>query len=64
LRLRQHRAAASVLQFLKIGESAIEITGCWMNLYAPGAAHRAHSHPNNFLSAVYYVRTGHGAHRR
>ena len=55
------RAAASVLQFLKIGAEAIEITGCWVNLYAPGAAHRAHSHPNNFLSAVYYVRTGHGA---
>lgn len=55
------RAAASVLRFLKIGEPAIEITGCWMNLYAPGAAHRAHSHPNNFLSAVYYVRTRRGA---
>jgi uncharacterized protein (TIGR02466 family) len=55
------RAAASVLQFLKIGEPEIEITGCWANLYAPGAAHRAHSHPNNFLSAVYYVRTWPGA---
>jgi uncharacterized protein (TIGR02466 family) len=55
------RATASVLQFLKIGEPAIEITGCWMNLYAPGAAHRAHSHPNNFLSAVYYLRTRPGA---
>jgi len=55
------RAAASVLQFLKIGAEAIEITGCWANLYAPGAAHRAHSHPNNYLSAVYYVRTWPGA---
>jgi len=55
------RAAASVLRFLKIGEPAIEITGCWVNVYAPGAAHRAHSHPNNFLSAVYYVRTRPGA---
>ena len=43
------RALASVLRFLKIGEAAIEITGCWANLYAPGASHRAHSHPNNFL---------------
>jgi len=51
------RPAASVLRFLNIGEQAIEITGCWANLYAPGAAHRAHSHPNNYLSAVYYVRT-------
>lgn len=55
------RAAASVLQFLKIGEQEIQITGCWVNLYAPGAAHRAHSHPNNYLSAVYYVRTWPGA---
>ena len=54
------RAAANVLAFLKIGEP-IEITGCWANLYALGAAHRAHSHPNNFLSAVYYVRTWPGA---
>lgn len=58
---RVTRAAASVLQFLKIGETAVEITGCWANLYAPGAAHRAHSHPNNYLSAVYYVRTWPGA---
>src|SRR3972149_6872532 len=57
------RAAASVLQFLKIGEPEIEITGCWVNLYAPGAAHRAHSHPNNFLRAVYYARTRPGADR-
>jgi uncharacterized protein (TIGR02466 family) len=55
------RAATSVLQFLKIGGAAIEITGCWANLYAPGAMHRAHSHPNNYLSAVYYVRTWPGA---
>ena len=55
------RAAASVLQFLNIGERAIEITGCWANVSAPGAAQRAHSHPNNYLSAVYYVRTWPGA---
>ena len=55
------RAAGSVLQFLKIGDAAIEVTGCWANLYAPGAAHRVHSHPNNYLSAVYYVRTWPGA---
>ena len=55
------RVSASVLQFLKIGDAAIEITGCWANLYTPGAAHRAHSHPNNYLSAVYYVRTWPGA---
>lgn len=55
------RAAASVLLFLKIGDEAIGITGCWASVYAPRAAHRAHAHPNNFLSAVYYVRTAPGA---
>src|SRR5438034_3499440 len=58
---RVSRTAAGVLQFLKIGAEAVEITGCWANLYAPGAAHRAHSHPNNYLSAAYYVRTWPGA---
>ena len=54
-------AAQGVLRFLQIGYDAIEITGCWANVYMPGAAHRQHSHPNNFLSGVYYVRTPPGA---
>jgi hypothetical protein len=45
-----NRAAASVLQFLKIGDEELDITGCWANVSAPGAAHRAHSHPNNYLN--------------
>ena len=56
-----HRAAAGVLLFLKIADETIAITGCWAGLYAPAAEHRAHAHPNNFLSAVYYVRTAPGA---
>jgi uncharacterized protein (TIGR02466 family) len=47
--------AASVLRFLQIGYEAIEITGCWATVLAKGAAHKEHSHPNNFLSSVYYV---------
>lgn len=54
-------AAKSVLRFLRVGYDAFEITGCWANVLAKGAAHRAHSHPNNFLSGVYYVRTQPGA---
>ncbi len=49
--------AKRVLRFLRIGYDAFEITGCWANVLAKGAAHRAHSHPNNFLSGVYYIRT-------
>lgn len=50
-------AARSILRFLRIGDDAVEITGCWANVLAKGAMHKAHSHPNNFLSGVYYVRT-------
>jgi uncharacterized protein (TIGR02466 family) len=54
-------AARSVLRFLRIGSEAVEITGCWANVLATGAVHKAHSHPNNFLSGAYYVRTHPGA---
>ena len=56
-----HDAAESVLDFLKIGDGAFEITGLWANMNPKGAAHPVHSHPNNFLSGVYYVRTHEGA---
>ena len=55
------KAAKSVLRFLRIGYDAVEITGCWATVLGKGAAHRAHGHPNNFLSGVYYVRTHPGA---
>ena len=54
-------ATKSILRFLRIGYEAFEITGCWANVLAKGAVHRAHSHPNNFLSGVYYVRVHPGA---
>ena len=52
-----NHAAKGILHFLRIGYDDFEITGCWANVLAKGAAHKAHSHPNNFLSGVYYVRT-------
>jgi len=55
------QAAKSVLRFLRVGYDAIEITGCWANVLAAGGSHTMHSHPNNFLSGVYYVRTRPGA---
>jgi uncharacterized protein (TIGR02466 family) len=54
-------AMKGVLRFLRIGDVALEITACWVTVLAKGAAHRMHSHPNNFLSAVYYLRTHAGA---
>ena len=56
-----HDAAESVLEFLKIGDGAFEITGLWANFNPKAAAHPVHSHPNNFLSGVYYLRTHDGA---
>lgn len=56
-----HDAVLSVLRFLRVSYDDFAITGCWANLYAPGAAHRMHTHPNNFLSGVYYVRTAESA---
>jgi uncharacterized protein (TIGR02466 family) len=52
-----NEAAESVLDYLKIRYDGFAITGCWANVSAPGAGHRAHSHPNNYLSGVYYLRT-------
>ena len=54
-------AARSVLRFLRIGHESLEITACWATILGAGAEHRVHSHPNNYLSGVYYVRTHHGA---
>ena len=48
-------AVSSVLDFLKVQHDGFDITGCWANIGAPGSPHKMHSHPNNFLSAVYYV---------
>lgn len=54
-------AAKGILRFLHIGYDALEVTGCWATVLARGAMHKHHTHPNNFLSAVYYVRTHPGA---
>lgn len=56
-----NNAVQSVLRFLRIGYDAFEITGCWATVLAKGATHKVHSHPNNFLSGVYYIRTHPGA---
>ena len=47
--------------FLKTWDSDFKITGLWANMNPKGVAHHIHSHPNNFLSGVYYLRTHEGA---
>ena len=56
-----NEATDSVLDYLKVGHEGFTITGCWANVSARGAGHPMHSHPNNFLSGVYYVQTAQGA---
>ena len=51
----------SLLGHLRVGTRAFDITGLWANISMPGAGHRMHCHPNNFLSGVYYVATHEGA---
>jgi uncharacterized protein (TIGR02466 family) len=55
------RCTTGILRFLRIGTADYEITGCWATVLSHGASHKLHSHPNNFLSGVYYVRTREGA---
>jgi uncharacterized protein (TIGR02466 family) len=54
-------AVGNVLAFLKSADAPFRITGCWLNVLDPGGAHALHTHPNNFLSGVYYVQTQPGA---
>lgn len=54
-------ATRAVLRFLAVPDPPFEVTGCWVNVNAPGAPHPRHSHPNNYLSGVYYVRTSEGS---
>jgi len=56
-----HRVVPGILQFLRIGYDAYEVTACWATVLSRGAAHKIHQHPNNFLSGVYYLRTHPGA---
>ncbi len=48
-------AAKAALDFLQISAEAFEITGCWANINPQGGLNSPHTHPNNFLSGVYYV---------
>jgi uncharacterized protein (TIGR02466 family) len=54
-------ATKGVLDFLKYQYAEIEITNCWANINRSGQSHTVHTHPNNFLSGVYYLRAPQGA---
>ena len=48
-------AVNEVISILSTKHKDVEITGCWANISPSGSSHESHTHPNNFLSAVYYV---------
>jgi len=54
-------ASKRVLEMLKVAPAPFEITGCWMNIKPRGVGHPLHSHQNNYLSGVYYVKAPEGA---
>jgi len=56
-------AANEVIGILSTRQKDVEITGCWANISPPGISHESHTHPNNFLSAVYYVSVPPGGHQ-
>jgi uncharacterized protein (TIGR02466 family) len=53
-------AGQQILKFLEHDPAPLVMTGCWANVSEPGAHHQEHSHPNNFLSGVYYVKAPEG----
>jgi uncharacterized protein (TIGR02466 family) len=50
-----------VLDFLKLDYEGFVITDSWANINPKGHSHMVHTHPNNFLSGVYYVKAPEGA---
>lgn len=49
-------AARGVLGHLRVEFGSFTVTGCWANIMPRGSMpHNRHTHPNNYLSGVYYV---------
>ncbi len=49
------KAGEAALSFLDLKQRDFAITGCWANINPTGGLNSPHTHPNNFLSGVYYV---------
>ena len=55
------KAVEAALKFLELDYGDFAITGCWANFNPAGGQNSAHTHPNNYLSGVYYVQIPAGA---
>ncbi len=51
------KAAAGAMDFLQLQPRDLVVTGGWANVNPAGGHNPLHHHPNNFLSAVYYLQT-------
>lgn len=51
-----NRVATGAMRFLAVKHPKASISGMWANINPRGGQSSAHTHPNNFLSAVYYVK--------
>ena len=49
-------AARNVFDFLKCQYETFYLTSLWFNISVRGYSHKAHVHPNNYLSGVYYAK--------
>ncbi len=54
-------ATVSVLEKQQYQYDKIEITNMWANTLNSGESHPPHTHSNNFLSGVYYLKAGNTA---
>lgn len=55
------QAGRSAAKFLGLKDTDLFVTGCWGNVNPPGGRNSPHTHPNNYLSGVYYVSLPGGA---
>jgi uncharacterized protein (TIGR02466 family) len=55
------KTAKGALEFLDVEYRDFVITGCWANINPPGGKNSSHTHPNNYISGVYYVSVPEGS---
>jgi uncharacterized protein (TIGR02466 family) len=55
LRRAIEKVADGALRQLEVEPRDLVFTGMWANVNPPGASHSVHSHPNNFLTGIYYI---------
>ncbi len=55
------KTAKGALKVLDIDHEGFQCTGCWANINPTGGKNTSHTHPNNYLSGVYYVAVPEGS---